>query len=179
MKILLHISCANCAIFPVKVLREANENVSGFFYNPNIHPYTEYRKRLEAVSDYAKASELEVFFQDEYGLEDFLAQVAQEPDNRCGYCYETRLRRTAEFAAAHNFEAFTTSLLASPYQDHEAIRAFGRELSQLFNIPFLYEDFRVGWNEALKTSREMGLYHYSYCGCIYSEKDSFYPIRTN
>jgi epoxyqueuosine reductase len=179
MKILLHICCTTCAIFPVKVLREANEDVTGFFYNPNIHPYTEYRKRITAISDYAQASELEVLFQDEYGLEEFLAHVAHDPDTRCAYCYESRLRRTAEFAVAHGFDAFTTSLLASPYQDHEAIRAFGRELGELFNIPFIYEDFRIGWKEALKTSQTMGLYHHVYCGCIYSEKDSFYPIRTN
>jgi predicted adenine nucleotide alpha hydrolase (AANH) superfamily ATPase len=179
MKILLHICCANCAIFPVKLLREANHSVTGFFYNPNIHPYIEYRKRLESVHDYAKATQLEVLYQDEYGLEDFLAQVAQDPATRCGYCYESRLRRTAEFAATNGYDAFGTSLLASPYQDHEAIRAFGRELGKLFNVSFLYEDFSVGWQEALKTSHTMGLYQQVYCGCIYSEKDSFYPKRTN
>ncbi len=179
MKLLLHICCANCAIFPVKTLRENNHSVTGFFYNPNIHPYTEYLKRLEAVREYAKATELDVFFQGEYGLEDFLAQVAQDPETRCSYCYETRLRTTAEFAAANGYDAFTTSLLASPYQDHEAILAFGQELGNLFNITFLYEDFRVGWQEATQTSLAMGLYRQAYCGCIYSEKDCYYPIRTN
>lgn len=179
MKVLLHICCANCAIFPVKVLREANDHVTGFFYNPNIHPYTEFRKRMDAVKDYAKATILDVLYHDEYGLEDFLAQVAQEPASRCAYCYETRLRRTAEFAVANGYDAFSTSMLASPYQDHEAIRAFGRELGELFNIAFLYEDFRIGWPTALKTSRALHLYRHGYCGCIYSEKDSFYPKRTN
>jgi predicted adenine nucleotide alpha hydrolase (AANH) superfamily ATPase len=179
MKILLHICCANCAIFPVRTLREANHSVTGFFYNPNIHPYTEYLKRLEAVQEYSKASELDVFYQGEYGLEDFLVQVAEDPASRCAYCYESRLRSTAEFAAANGFDAFSTSMLASPYQDHAAIHTFGRELSKLFDIAFLYHDFRAGWQDSVKTSTVMGLYRQVYCGCIYSEKDRFYPIRTN
>lgn len=179
MRILLHICCANCAIFPVKVLREANDSVTGLFYNPNIHPYTEYRKRMESVRHYAKATELEVLFHDEYGLEDFLAHVAQDPASRCTYCYETRLRRAAEHAVANGFDAFSTSMIASPYQDHEVIRALGRELGELFNIAFLYEDFRIGFRDAHKTSRKMGLHQHVYCGCIYSEKDSFYPKRIN
>ena len=179
MKILLHICCATCAILPVRIMREANQSVTGFFYNPNVHPYTEFRKRIESVSDYAKASELEVFFDEEYGLEDFLAQVAQDPAGRCSFCYENRLRTTAEFAAANGYDAFSTSLLASPYQDHEVIRAFGKEFANHLDITFLYQDFRIAWKKGLETSREMNLYQQMYCGCIYSEKDSFYPTKPN
>lgn len=179
MKILLHICCATCAILPVRIMREANQSVTGFFHNPNVHPYTEFRKRIESVSDYAKASELEVFFDEDYGLEDFLAQVAQDPAGRCSFCYETRLRTTAEFAAANGFDAFSTSLLASPYQDHAVIRAFGQEFADLFEISFLYQDFRVAWKKRLETSRAMNLYQQTYCGCIYSEKESFFPFKPN
>jgi predicted adenine nucleotide alpha hydrolase (AANH) superfamily ATPase len=179
MKILLHICCANCAIYPVKTLREANHSVTGFFYNHNIHPYVEYRKRLEAVQQYAKATELDVLFQDEYGLEDFLAQVAQEPASRCGYCYESRLKRTAEYAVANGFDAFSTTMLYSRYQEHEMIREFGEELGEYFGISFLYRDFRIGWQEGIDTSKAMGLYRQQYCGCIYSEKDRYYPRKTN
>ena len=179
MNILLHICCANCAIYPARVLREAQHEVTGFFFNHNIHHYQEYRRRLDATRDYANAAELPLICIDEYGLEDFLAQVAQDPAGRCTYCYQSRLRRAAEYAATHGFDAFSSSLLYSRYQNHTLIRQCGEELSRLYNIPFLYQDFRSGWQEGIRASKAMGLYRQQYCGCIYSEKDRYHPRSTN
>src|SRR5512137_144439 len=124
MNILLHICCANCAIYPIRVLREARHTLTGYFYNHNIHPYQEYRRRLDTVRDYAATIELPLVVVDQYGLEDFLSQVANDPAGRCAYCYQSRLRRAAEYAAAHGFDAFTCSLLYSRYQNHTLIRQF-------------------------------------------------------
>lgn len=179
MKILMHICCANCAIYPVRVLREQNHLVTGLFYNPNIHPYQEYRKRLNAVRDYARQTELEVIYRDDYALEEFLAQVAKVPDSRCNFCYQSRLEETARRAASEGFDAFSTSLLYSRFQQHELIREFGLALANRYGVDFLYQDFRSGWKEGIDASRAMGLYRQQYCGCIYSEKDRFHPRSSN
>lgn len=179
MNVLLHICCGNCAIYPLRMLRESGHDVDGYFFNHNIHPYQEYRRRLEAVEEFAQAKNLQVFYKDEYLLEDFLAQVASEPANRCAYCYQSRLKQAAEHAANAGYDAFTTSLLYSRYQNHELIRKFGEELGHHYKIDFLYDDFRTGWQEGIKESKAMGLYRQQYCGCIYSEKDRYHPSRNN
>lgn len=173
MRLLLHICCANCAIFPVEVLRAGNLDVTGFFFNPNIHPYLEFRRRLEAAQEYAGRVRLPMIWRDEYLLEEFLAQVAPQPAKRCDYCYLSRLEETARRAAAGKFDAFTTTLLYSRYQQHEKIRQAGEDLAKRFGVSFLYQDFRVGWKQGIEASKAMGLYRQQYCGCIYSERDRY------
>lgn len=177
MRILLHICCGNCAIYPVKVIREQNHELAGFFYNHNIHPYQEFSRRLETTRDYAARVKLPVTYDEEYRLEDFLAAVALEPANRCEYCYRSRLLATANEARLNDFEGFTTTLLYSRYQKHQEIVDFGRQLAKEYQLFFHYEDFRAGWNEGIKISKEMGLYRQQYCGCIYSEKDRYAPRK--
>jgi epoxyqueuosine reductase len=179
MNVLLHICCANCTIYPLRVLRDAGHTVTGFFYNHNIHPYQEYRRRLDAAREYAAIADLPLVCIDEYRLEDFLAQVATDPAGRCAYCYQSRLQRAAEHAARHGFDAFTSSLLYSRYQNHTLIRQYGEELAKLYGIAFLYQDFRSGWQEGVQASKALGLYRQQYCGCIYSEKDRYHPRSTN
>jgi predicted adenine nucleotide alpha hydrolase (AANH) superfamily ATPase len=179
MNILLHICCANCAIYPVKILREQNHQVTGFFFNPNIHPYQEFKRRLDTVRDYAERTELPMAYRDDYLLEEFLAQTAAAPGHRCGYCYHLRMEETARFAAGNGFEGFSTSLLYSRFQNHETIREYGQALGQRYGLVFHYQDFRAGWKEGIDTSKAMGLYRQQYCGCIYSEKDRYHPRSSN
>ncbi|MEJ2471647.1 MAG: epoxyqueuosine reductase QueH [Desulfuromonadales bacterium] len=108
-----------------------------------------------------------------------LSQVAAEPQGRCTYCYQSRLKKTAEYAARNDYDAFTSSLLYSRYQNHALIRKVGEELAQHYGIPFFYDDYRVGWQEGIRVSKEMGLYRQQYCGCIYSEKDRYHPNRSH
>ncbi|HEX9777412.1 MAG TPA: epoxyqueuosine reductase QueH [Geopsychrobacteraceae bacterium] len=175
MNILLHICCGNCAIFPVKILREQNFQVTGFFFNHNIHPYQEFKRRLDTTREYADRVELPMVIRDEYLLEPFLREVAADPAQRCGYCYRSRMTETAREAVKGGFEAFSSTLLYSRYQQHDAIVAFGRQLAAEYNLIFHYEDYRVGWQEGIRISKEMGLYRQQYCGCIYSEKDRYTP----
>lgn len=175
MRILLHICCGNCAIYPVKKMREQNHEITGYFYNDNIHPYREFRKRLETTREYAEKVELPVSFDETYRLEEFLAAVAQDSADRCQYCYRSRLMATARQAHKRGFEGFSTTLLYSRYQKHQKIVEFGRELAQEYDLEFHAEDFRSGWHEGIKISKEMGLYRQQYCGCIYSEKDRYAP----
>ena len=173
MRLLLHICCGPCAVYPVKELRSSGVEVTGFFYNHNIHPYTEYKLRLEALRQYAKLVELNVVYREEYLLEEFLSNVAAEPQGRCGYCYRSRLEEAAKTAAELGFEHFSSTLLYSRYQNQEMIREFGGKLGERYGVKFYYDDFRRGWQEGINISKEMGLYRQKYCGCIYSEKDRY------
>jgi predicted adenine nucleotide alpha hydrolase (AANH) superfamily ATPase len=179
MNILLHTCCGPCASYPLQQLVAGGHSITGFFYNHNIHPYQEYQRRLNAVREFAAARELPMFYRDEYNLEEFLAAVAQNPEQRCHYCYFSRLNAAAEKAAEQGFDAFTSSLLYSRYQNHEAIRVAGERAAERHGVAFYYEDFRPGWQEGIRLSKEMGLYRQQYCGCIYSEKERYLPQAKN
>lgn len=174
MRILLHICCAPCTIYPLSTLRGARHEISGLFYNPNIHPYREYLKRLDTVKEYAAAEALEVIVPSEYAMEEFLRNVAFREQERCRYCYYDRLAYTARAAAAGGFDGFTTTLLYSRFQDHGMIKSIGESLAGECGIDFHYCDFREGWAEGVRKSREQGMYRQPYCGCVYSEKERFY-----
>jgi predicted adenine nucleotide alpha hydrolase (AANH) superfamily ATPase len=178
-RILLHVCCAPCSIYPFKKLLEQGHSVTGFFFNHNIHPYQEYRKRLDAVRDFAGRKSLEMIYKDEYALEKFLSAVAANPSERCTYCYFSRLDAAAATAAELGFDAFTSSLLYSRYQNHDLIIQTAERAAERHGIAFYYEDFRPGWQEGIKESKEMGLYRQQYCGCIYSEKERYLPKAKN
>ena len=173
MKALIHICCANCLIYPLKTLREEGWDVMGFFYNPNIHPYQEYQRRLEAMREYEKEAAIQVIYRDEYDLEEFLRGVAFREDERCRFCYHLRLEATALVAKRGKFDAFTSTLLHSRHQNHELIKTIGEQIGKEQGVQFLYQDFRDGWKEGIEESKTLGLYRQSYCGCIYSEKERY------
>ncbi len=171
MKILLHICCANCAIYPLQEMQVNRDEIVGFFFNPNIHPYQEYQRRLDSLKQYSGKTGLDVIYRDEYLLEEFLKNVSHRPQDRCRYCYFLRLDATAREARERGFDRFSTTLLQSAHQDHGAIREVGEEVAKGIGISFHYEDFRKGWRKGLEVSKAMGLYRQQYCGCIYSEKE--------
>jgi len=173
VKILLHICCAPCGIYPVETLRSASLEVMGFFYRSNIHPYTECIRRQETLSRYADAIGLRVIYQKEYDMEGFLRQVVFRESQRCTYCYHDRLTATARTAKKGKFDLFTTTLLYSKFQNHEQIRDIGQSIAETVGIPFYYQDFREGWKSGIEQSRALNLYRQQYCGCIYSEKERF------
>ncbi len=172
-RILLHVCCANCAIYPLKRLEHDSSAVFGFFYNPNIHPFQEYLRRLKTVESFFKSRGTKLIVQDEYDLEGFLRKVVFREENRCLYCYHRRLEATARTAKKSRFDAFTTTLLESKHQNHELIKVMGENLARRFGVPFHYEDFRTGRKEGIEVSKKMGLYRQHYCGCIYSEKERY------
>ena len=175
MRILLHTCCGPCALYPLRTLRSAGHDVTGFFHNPNIHPYQEYVLRRDAAIKMAELEAMPLIMHDDYDLEGFLSNVAAAPDQRCTYCYASRLRATARVAAEGGFDAFSAALLYSRFQRHDEIRELGEQAGREFGIAFHYEDFRPGWQEGIKLSKELGLYRQQYCGCIYSEKDRYHP----
>jgi len=173
VRILLHICCANCAIYPLERIEEKGEEVVGYFFNPNIHPYQEYQKRLDALKQYSEKVGLKVIYRDEYLLEEFLKNVSHRVEKRCSFCYSFRLEAAAREAKGRGFDAYSTTLLQSTHQNHARIKETGERIAKEIGIPFYYEDFRQGWRKGLEVSKSLGLYRQQYCGCIYSEKERF------
>ena len=173
MKILLHICCAPCTIYPLAALSAKGHQVRGFFSNPNVHPYQEYLRRAATLETYAAKVRLPVIWDRSYPLEEFLRNLAFREAERCRFCYYQRLSATARVARGGKFDAFTSTLLYSKFQNHELIRELGQLLVQEVGVPFYYEDFRQGWDEGRTKSAKLGLYKQQYCGCIFSERDRF------
>jgi len=173
MKVLLHICCGPCAVYPAQALKDEGFDVEGFFYNPNIHPYSEYKKRYEAVVAASQRLSLSVIYH-RYDFEKFLRDVSsiQDRNDQHAFCWRVRLEETARIASEHKIPNFTTTLLSSPYQDIDKIKALGEELALKYGINFLARNFRKGFAESHKASKEWQLYHQNYCGCIYSEKEA-------
>ncbi len=176
MKVLIHTCCGPCSIYPVEVLQKEVE-VAGFFFNPNIHPFTEWRARRETMARYAADIGLEMIFDDGYLLEEFIRGAISQEGDRCAFCYRMRLHRAAAAARENNFDAFSTTLLVSPHQKHGLVREAGEAAARETGIEFLYRDFRPGYREAVARSRELGMYRQKYCGCIFSEKERYYRPR--
>ncbi len=177
MKILLHICCAPCSIYPVKTLRNDGYNVMGFFYRHNIHPYAECLKRQESLEYYANIINLKVIYQEGYDLEGFIQNTVFRESNRCLYCYYDRLRSTALTAKHGKFDCFSSTLLYSKFQKHNMIESIGESIGKSVGIPFYYQDFRSGWKEGIKESKRLELYRQQYCGCIYSEKERYFVTK--
>jgi len=219
MKILLHICCSNCALYPVKVLPSDGHTIAGFWFNPNIHPLEEHTLRLDSFRKLSNEWRLDVLPVDPYEPDRYFemfesanapsppftkggepsgslskntadkkspplkkgdlggfevkAQMARIPPSpeRCRSCYTLRLEKTAEQARTHGFDAFTTTLLISPYQDIEGIESIGKALGDKYNVEFYFRDFRPYFRKAMGLSKELGLYRQKYCGCIFSRKE--------
>lgn len=172
-KLLLHICCAPCLIFPLEELKKEEYEIKGFFYNPNIQPSKEYMLRRETLIKYSKVENLNVIF-GEYKPENFFKSVLYDFENRCYYCYKMRLEQTAMIAKKIDAEFFTTTLLYSKRQKHELIIRLAEDIARKEKISFLYKDFRAGWKYGIEKSKSLGLYRQNYCGCIFSEKERFY-----
>ena len=172
-KVLLHCCCAPCSLSCTGPLREEGLEPVAFWYNPNIHPWKEYQARRDCLLEYAPTIGMEVRVREDYGLREFVRHVAGDIDHRCRYCYERRLEETARYAAEHGFTAFTTTLLASLYQDHDGIAAAANHFAGQYGVEFLYRDFRPNFRAGNQRARELGLYMQKYCGCVFSEADRY------
>lgn len=172
-KTLLHICCAPCSVSCIDLLRSEGIEPVGYWYNPNIHPVTEYRARRDALVGYAKDINMELHLRDDYGLRDFVRAVYPSLENRCGMCYEMRMLEAARFAFENGFDSFSTTLLISPYQRHELIIETAETAAKKFGIEFLYRDFRPLFREGQQKAREAGLYMQKYCGCVFSEEERY------
>lgn len=176
MKLLLHICCGPCACYPTKKLRADGIEPTGYFFNPNIHPYMEWKRRLDTAKEFADKVNLKLITDENYRLRDFLKQalVAEDlPNGRCTMCYTWRLREAARYAAQNGFDAFTSTLFYSIYQQHDLMRRIAEKFAEEFGVAFYYEDFRPGWQEGIDIANALELYRQPYCGCIFSEEERY------
>ncbi|HEC88528.1 MAG TPA: epoxyqueuosine reductase QueH [Thermoplasmata archaeon] len=174
MKILVHVCCAPCFAYVHERLTREEHDITGYWYNPNIHPYMEYKARRDALKKYAELENVKIVYESYDFIEYLKMQLknAEKPD-RCLNCYSYRMKKTAEYAKKENFDTFTTTLLVSPYQYHEEIKKIGNDLSKKYGINFYYEDFRKGFNEGKAITKLYSLYRQQYCGCLISEWERF------
>ena len=179
----MHTCCAPCSVYCIDELRSRGIEPTLYWYNPNIHPYTEYMARRDCVKEYAQKINVKAVFEDEYGLDEFCKNVSKNINARCvNYCYLVRLRKTFEYAKANGYDTVTTTLLYSIYQKHDFIKKLMEDLRKEFEIDFLYIDFRKGFWQGHEKAIEQGLYMQKYCGCIFSEEMRYYnrnPIQTS
>ena len=173
MKTLLHICCAPCANRPIEVLRTDGYEVTGFWFNPNIHPFTEYRSRRNCLRDYAGTIDLPLIEKNDYALRPFIREVAEDIAHRCVKCYEMRLFETAKQAKDLGFDSFTASLFISPYQNHDLMRDVAERAAAQYGVEFLYRDFRPYFRAGQEKARELGFYIQKYCGCVFSEEERY------
>ena len=142
MDILLHICCGPCLIYPLSRLKNQGFKISGFYYNPNIYPISEYYRRVEALKVLSQEFSLHVEYPEHEESDFFQAVDTQENlPQRCVICWRLRLRKTAQKAKEGGFSVFSTTLLVSPYQDHQLLKELGRQIGQEAGIDFYYEDF--------------------------------------
>ena len=173
MRVLLHVCCGPCTIYPLEVLRSQGHEVRGYFFNPNIHPFREFKRRIKALVEFSEQKKFKVDIERDYGLTEYLRKVVFHENQRCALCYDMRLECIAEQAAVQGFDAFTTTLLYSKYQRHAMIKEKSEALAQKFAVRFFYQDFREGWQQGIDQSIAMGLYRQPYCGCLYSEQERY------
>ncbi|MCR4434906.1 MAG: epoxyqueuosine reductase QueH [Clostridiales bacterium] len=171
MKLLLHMCCAPCSVYPARVLQEEGVSFEGFFYNPNIHPRDEFIKRRENVEKFSLQKGIRVSYTDDF-KQDVWENFKGSGDERCRMCYSLRLDRAAAFSKEHGFDAFTTTLLVSPYQKHDLIKELGGKFAERYGVGFYYRDFRPGFRQGQQEAKEMGLYRQRFCGCILSYNES-------
>lgn len=173
---LVHVCCAPCLCGVAEMLREKGYEFDAFWYNPNIQPYREYMARRYILERYQHITDVKVIYDDSYNPIEFLKVITTletKGYRRCIYCYALRLKKTATFAIKNGYEWFTTTILISPYQDHNSVRSLGYSIASSTGIKFLYMDFRKNWKRSIVLSRDLGLYRQTYCGCILSEWDRY------
>lgn len=172
-KLLVHVCCAHCAAYTVDYWREQGYQVGALWYNPNIHPYTEHQHRLESTQSLAQEMKVPLTIIGGYDMIEYFRRVAGHEAERCRHCFDLRLAKTAETARENGFDAFTTTLLISPHQQHDIIRETGNNIAGEQGPEFLYADLRKRYADSRHLTKPLNLYRQQYCGCVYSEWERY------
>lgn len=171
MRLLLHICCGPCSLKVIDKIKEKVDcNIQGYYYNPNIHPKEEFARRLYSTSQACANKGIALNLESEYDIKSWL-EFNEKKGNRCEMCYRRRIEATAKFAAENGFTHFTTTLLVSPYQNHDLLIQICEEMAEKYGVKFYYDDFRVVYREGQKEAQSLGMYRQKYCGCVLSFSD--------
>lgn len=173
MKVLVHACCGPCSIVPLRELNAQGAEVFALFANPNIHPYTEWERRRDTFTGYAESQGVRLLPTQPYDFTSWMRMVAHRESRRCELCFYQRLSTAAAFAAKGGFDAFTSTLLYSKFQNHGLLKEIGEAAAKEAGVEFYYSDWRNGWKEGVDESKRLGMYRQQYCGCILSEEERY------
>ncbi len=171
--ILVHVCCAHCAAYTIEYWRKQDFEVTGFWYNPNIHPFTEHQNRLEAVKKLSSEMNFRLIIKEGYDMPEYFRSVVGNEQDRCRHCFQLRLSKTAKAVKENNIFSFTTTLLISPHQKHELIKEVGDKIAAENGVSFVYADLRKRYSDSRHITKPMELYRQQYCGCLYSEWERY------
>ena len=184
-KILVHVCCAACFSYVHNLLQRDGFTVVAFFYNPCTHGRSEYNKRLSDLQRYCNEQSVPLLVP-EYDVQEFFAPLMplQDKDSikyisdkkrwrtkRCQFCYDLLMTKCAEMAKKKKMPCFTTTMLTTPYKDHEEIMNIGMELEQELRVKFYYRDFRKGYWQGRNFARSHKMHIATYCGCSFSSQE--------
>ncbi len=177
--LLLHSCCSVCSSHVLSVLT-ASFNVTVSYYNPNIHPKSEYETRLKDVRRYLKQAynNKVKLIEQNYNPNKFFEAVKgleNEPEGqkRCEQCFKLRLMHTAKYAKQNNYDFFTTTLTVSPHKNAAVINEIGKLAQNKHSVQFLPSDFKKkeGYKHSVQLANNYNLYRQNYCGCIFSIRE--------
>jgi len=176
--LLLHSCCAPCSSYVIDLLSNYFK-ITVYYYNPNISPYDEYKKRVEEQIRFINELNTKYkvdFIEGDYEHEGFLSvteglENELEGGKRCFVCYNQRLEKTALMARENNFDYFCTTLTVSPYKNSQKLNEIGKSLEEKYGVKYLLSDFKKndGYKKSIELSKEYNLYRQDYCGCKYSK----------
>lgn len=184
-KILVHACCSSCFSYVHNSLERDGYIVTAYYFNPCTHGRTEYNRRLLDLQKYCKEHSIRLLIP-EYDVQEFFAPLMplQDKDSikyisdkkrwqtkRCQFCYDLLMTRTAEEARKKKYSYFTTTMLTTPYKDHDEIMNIGMELEQEFKVKFYYRDFRKGYWQGRNYARSHKMHIATYCGCSFSSQE--------
>ena len=179
-RLLLHCCCAPCSSYVLEYLSRFFE-ITCLFYNPNISPAEEYEKRAEELRRLISEQPHDIpvsIIVEKYNPEEFFAAVKGfeqviEGGERCFRCYRLRLEMATKYAREYNFDYFCSTLSISPLKNAAKLNEIGGELSEIYKIPHLPNDFKKkgGYLRSIELSAEFALYRQNYCGCVFSKNE--------
>ncbi|MBN1298634.1 MAG: epoxyqueuosine reductase QueH [Actinobacteria bacterium] len=176
-KMLLHACCANCLMHPYQLLKDSFD-ITVYFYNPNIHPFDEYDKRLADVKRVCQNLGIKMHAgpYDCRRWFEYTDIYTGEPEGgkRCSLCFYKRLKRTAVLAKKCNFDIFATTLSVSPHKNADVINKVAEEISSDTGISYYFSNFKKkdGFKKTMYMASQFNVYRQKYCGCVYSMKKS-------
>lgn len=176
-KVLIHCCCAHCTAYTIEHWRRQGYEAAAFWYNPNIHLYMEHQRRLEAMQSLANSLEFPLITIGGYDIVDYFRRVAGNEADRCQYCFNMRLSKTAESAIRMGYDAFTTTLLISHQQKHDLLQEIGDRIAGQTGAEFLYADLRKRYSDSRRITKPLDLYRQQYCGCVYSEWERYAGVK--
>jgi hypothetical protein len=173
-KVLLHTCCGPCLLGSIAYIKEHlhDWDVFAVFYNPNIHPLSEWIRRRDGFLDVVRVESIPGFAPMVWDAKEWFKECGVS-DDRCGCCYRIRFQWIAQFAKKYGFHYFSTTLTISPYQIKELIYREAEKVAKDYDLEYLKVDFSPYYRYSEDHAKELGIYRQKYCGCVFSEAEAW------